>query len=184
MAEPPNPAVKALAGIEVALREAVARAAKPTMPLALALRFFQAAIRLSRCMRQCRKVAGLPRAWPADLAALLDDLVVAANGRLTDPAVTDDRALRLALVSEGLSRALVLALPVPEQPQKTTKKPAPNVAAPQPAASPVLPAMPRRRPNEYEGVGAIAVRVSNLPATPQAIMADAIRQAMRRPAAA
>lgn len=183
MTEQPSPALKALAGIEFALRDAVTRVKKPSMSVALALGFFQAVARLARCMRQCRKVAGLPREWPLELVALLESAVDAANARLSDPSVTDDQALRLNLASEGLSRARVLALSVAEKPQKIAKKLQPSPVAPQPATNPAPPAPPRRSFDEYAGIGALAVRLQNIPTTPEAMMAEAVRNAIGRSAA-
>lgn len=179
MSEHPNPAAETLAGLESALRDAAARAMKPAMPLMLALGFFQAVIALSGCMRQCRKLAGLPGEWPAELIGLLRSVVAAANARRTDPSLTEAQALRLVRAVTGLIRSELRAMPAPPKPSKTPSKPVPQQA---PASLPSAPT-PRWRRDEYEGVGGIAIRVRRADLSPESMMADAVRQAMGRPPA-
>jgi hypothetical protein len=180
MSEHPNPAVETLACLEAALRDAAARAMKPAMPLMLALGFFQAVTGLSGCMRQCRKLAGLPAEWPVELVALLRAVVSAANARRTDGSVTEAQALRLVRAVTGLIRSELHAMPAPQKPAKTAKKPAPKPVAPRLAPTSLPPAPPRWRRDEYEGVGGIAIRVFRAAASPESIMADAVRQVVCR----
>lgn len=138
------------------------------MPSALALGFFLVTIRLARCLRQCRKTAGLPQVWAPELLAVLGAVEANAKARLTDPASTDDQSLRLLSAIAGLSRSIDLALPAPEKLKK-----APSEKAPQAVAA----SMPRRR-DDYAGVGVIAVRALNAATSADAMMADMVRRAM------
>ena len=171
--QPNNLAADILPGLEAALRDAVVRALIPALPLALALNFFQTVIGLSRSMRLCRKVAGLPHGWAPELAGLLGSVQASAAARLTDPTLTHAQALRLIRAIEGLSRSVVLALPPPEKAKKSAdKRPA------KPAVHPVAAAIPRPRRDDYAGVGTIAVRAPSATTAMDATIADAIHRAM------
>jgi hypothetical protein len=111
-------AAESIKGVENALRDAAARSMKPEMPLPLALQFYKSVIGLARCLRQCRKMAGLPVCLSLDLMALLSAVRISASCRLNDTAATDAQAIRLLGIIEKLMQAVLLAAPVPEKPKK------------------------------------------------------------------
>lgn len=176
MTHPPTDAPTApIAGLEIALRDAAARAMKRDMPLPLALGFFQVVASLARCLRQFRETAGLPRAFAPDFVALLDSVHAAATSRLNDPRLTQAQALRLLRLIEGLSRAMFLARPTPEKAKKPSANPfAPRPAPPQ-AATPVQPVIPRRRPNDWDNIGTLAVRALDAAAPRNPVLDAALR---------
>jgi hypothetical protein len=175
----PTPADAAnapLAGLEIALRDAATRAMKLEMPLLLAMGFFQIVASLARCLRQFRKIAGLPRAFAPDLVALLDSVHAVATSRLSDPGLTQSQALRLLRLLEGLSRAMILARPTPERAKK------PGAAPPKPA-TPVQP-VARRRPNDWDNIGTIAVRAMDAAAPRNPVLDAALRAVLNSKRAA
>jgi hypothetical protein len=172
---------EAIAGLETALRDAAARSMKPGMPVPLALGFFQAVVGLARCLRQFRKIAGLPPALSIELTTLLNTVWFSASGRLLDPNLTEAQALRLMRLIQGLSRAFLLSVPVPAK----AKRAAPTPFAARPAAANLAPAAPsRRRPDQWENVGAIAVRALDTAAMRNPEIADAFQKATGRKLAA
>jgi hypothetical protein len=168
MTEQPSPSAESLSRLEAAIRHSAARVMKPTMPPALALGFFLVTIRLARCLRQCRKTAGLPRVWAPEMVAVLRAIEANAEARMNDPASADDQSLRLLSAIAGLSMSIDMVVRAPEKVKK-----APSKKAPQPVAA----SMPRRR-DDYAGVGVIAVRALNAATSADAMMADMVRRAM------
>ena len=171
---------EAIAGLETALRDAAARSIKPGMPVPLALGFFQAIVGLARCLRQFRKIAGQPPALSTELTVLLNTVWFSATGRLHDPNLTEAQALRLVRLIQGLSRSFLLSLPVPAKAKKT----APNPFARPAAANPAPEAPPSRRPDQWENIGAIAVRALDTAAMRNPELADAFQKATGRKLAA
>jgi hypothetical protein len=174
----PTPADAAnapLAGLEIALRDAATRAMKLEMPLLLAMGFFQIVASLARCLRQFRKIAGLPRAFAPDLVALLDSVHAVATSRLSDPGLTQSQALRLLRLLEGLSRAMILARPTPEKAKKPGTKPFALRSAIPETAMPVQPVVPRRRPNDWDNIGTIAARAMDAAAPRNPVLDAAMR---------
>ena len=139
-----------LPGLEAALRDAATRALKPDMTIKLALGYFGAVASLAGCVRDYRKAAGLPRELATDLILLLGSVQLQANQRFFEPELTEIERLRLVGVLKRLSRAVILAFPVPEK----AEKPAPPRKAP--------PAPPRRN-DDFDDTGAIAAAVAQRP---------------------
>ncbi len=144
-----------LAGLEAALRDAADRSMKSSMPLALALQFYRSVVGLARCLRMVRKDAGLPRGLSPELIALLGAVRASASKRLAEPGHDDVMVLRLVRSIEGLMRAVLLALPVPEKPRKTSRTGPLRPETPPPAvdAAPTPPAVPWHRDDELTNRG-------------------------------
>ena len=105
--DPLHPENAAVAALELALRDAYARAvATTTQPLALAMRLYRSVITLARSLRVARDDAGLPAAWGENLTASVESVVVAAAGQLRDPTVLVELAIRLHRAIAALARVV------------------------------------------------------------------------------
>ena len=158
--------------METALRDAATRAMTVDVPLPLVLTLCRSVVGLARGLRDYREVTGLPRGLSPELVTLLEAVLAGAVRRLSDPGMTDAMAPRVHRAFERLSRALVLAMPAPE---KAHKRAAPKKAAP-PATEPVPPATKRRHPNEWDGIGTLAVRAQAVSASSKPVFEAAFRQ--------
>jgi hypothetical protein len=167
-----EPSTHAIDGLEATLRDAAMRAMKPGMPLPLALGFFRAVIGLARTLRQYREVAGLPPELSNDLVLVLGSVRNCANRRFYEAGLTEALGLRVLSAYTGLARAVLAAMPPPE---KAKKPAAPRKSAPV-LLPPALPALPRRK-NEYDNIGAIAVRAMDAMMPRDPLLAHALRKA-------
>lgn len=147
-----------LAGLEAALRDAATRAMKTEMPLLLVLGFFQSVSGLAQCLRQYRALAGLPLGLSPELVTVLEAVCASAFRRVNDPGLTDAHALRLVRAIERLFRSVILAKTVPEKARNAVVKPMASRSAPPKTPIPTPPVITRRRPNDYDNIGVIAVR--------------------------
>ena len=93
-----------VAALELALRDACARAVRATEPLALALRLFRSVMTLARGLRLARGDAGLPPVLAEDLVGMLEVVMGAAAEHLRDPAVPVAMAIRLHRTIAALAR--------------------------------------------------------------------------------
>jgi hypothetical protein len=176
MSEQPHAdAAEGLAGLETALRDAAARARKPDMPLLLVLGFFSCVASLSRCLRVYRRDAGLPRGLGPELVFLLNTVRNSACQRLSDPALTEKTALQLSRSIDALARAASLALPPPVRTRK-----APDL---KPAAV-AAPAKPQPRRADLSNLGVHNILNLHDNTYRDAMIADAVRLAIRKKLAA
>ena len=164
------------AGLEAALRDAAARAMKAELTILVVLGFYQSVSGLARCLGQYRKVMGMPRGLSPDLVALLDAVCTSACRRVTEPNLTEDQMQRLYRAITRLGRAVVQANPVPAKAKTavdTPKEMRPTLPE-QPIAT--APVTVRRRPNDYDNIGAIAIRAMDAAANCTPVYDAALRQ--------
>ncbi len=206
---PQDDTAEGLAGLEAALRDAAARAMKTEAPLLLALAFFRCVTGLARCLRVYRRDIGLSRGLSPDLIALLNAVRNSACRRLSDPALHEKTALRLSRAIDGLARAASLALPPAVRSKAVRRKDRRLQAAPMQKPAPVLsatatlpaaaapalpnrsaatlfpalpapPAPPRSLRADLNNLGAYAKLQLHDNAFQDAMLADAVRLALRK----
>jgi hypothetical protein len=94
----------------------------PELPVLLALALYKSVVGLARCLRMCRRDAGLPRALSPELVTLLGAVRASGSKRLMAPGLTDALAPRLLNLIEILVRTVFLALPEPVKVKKALAK--------------------------------------------------------------